>query len=88
MATGSKDLSFPTFEEARNYAYSPQEEAARRYNKSRFVIGSAANVAEKLERMAKEALVDEIMIADFYPDQASRLKGYQLLAEKFDFSSK
>ncbi|WP_336130011.1 hypothetical protein [Priestia megaterium] len=25
--------------------------------------------------MAKEALVDEIMIADFYPDQASQLKG-------------
>ncbi|TCN28126.1 LLM class flavin-dependent oxidoreductase [Mesobacillus foraminis] len=88
MATGSRDLSFPTTEEASKYVYTPQEKEARQYNKDRFVIGSAANVAEKLKRMANEALVDEIMIADFYPDQASRLKGYQLLAEEFDFSSK
>jgi alkanesulfonate monooxygenase SsuD/methylene tetrahydromethanopterin reductase-like flavin-dependent oxidoreductase (luciferase family) len=72
--TGSSDLSFPTLEEASKYVYTAQEEA-RQYNKDRFVIGSAANVAERLKRIAKEALVDEIMIADFYPDQASRLKG-------------
>lgn len=88
MATGSRDLSFPTTEEASKYVYTPQEKEARQYNKDRFVIGSAANVAEKLKRMANEALVDEMMIADFYPDQASRLKGYQLLAEEFDLSSK
>jgi luciferase family oxidoreductase group 1 len=88
MATGSRDLSFPTLEEASKYVYTPQEEAARQYNKDRFVIGNAANVAEKLKRMANEALVNEIMIADFYPDQASRLKGYQLLAEEFDLRSK
>jgi hypothetical protein len=38
--------------------------------------------------MAKAALVDEIMIADFYPSQESRLKGYQLLAEEFELNSK
>ena len=88
MATGSRDLSFPTLEEASKYVYTPQEEAARQHNKDRFVIGSAANVAEKLKRLAKEALVDEIMIADFYPSQESRLKGHQLLAEAFDLKSK
>lgn len=88
MATGSRNLSFPTLEEASKYVYTPQEEAARQYNKDRFVIGSAANVAEKLNQMANEALVNEIMIADFYPDQASRLKGYRLLAEEFGLISK
>lgn len=60
----------------------------RRYGLVLNVALAHRKFAEKLERMAKEALVDEIMIADFHPDQASRLKGYQVLAEKFDFSSK
>lgn len=59
---------------------------SRQYNKDRFVIGSVANVAEKLKRLAKEALVDEIIIADFYPSQESRLNGHQLLAEAFDIN--
>ena len=66
------------------YVYTPQEEAARQYNKDRFVIGGVANVAEKIKQLAKEALVEEIMIADFYPRQERRLKGHQLLAEAFD----
>ncbi|WP_096199585.1 LLM class flavin-dependent oxidoreductase [Bacillus sp. FJAT-45350] len=86
MATGSRDLSFPSLEEASKYVYTLQEEEARQYNKDRFVIGSVANVAEKLKRLAKEALVDEIIIADFYPSQESRLKGHQLLAEAFDIN--
>jgi luciferase family oxidoreductase group 1 len=88
MATGSRDLSFPTMEEASKYVYTPQEEEARQYNKDRFVIGSVANVAEKLKRLAKDAIADEIMIADFYPSQESRLKGHQLLAEAFDIKTK
>ncbi|HZG71393.1 MAG TPA: hypothetical protein VEY51_07615 [Chondromyces sp.] len=88
MATGSRDLSFLTMEEANMYVYTSQEEEARQYSKDRFVIGSVANVAEKLKRLAKEALVDEIMIADFYPSQESRLKGHQLLAEAFELKSK
>jgi luciferase family oxidoreductase group 1 len=88
MATGSSDLSFPTLEEASKYVYTPKEEAARQYNRDRFVIGSAANVAKKLKGLAKEALVDEIMIADFYPSQESRLEGHQLLAKEFDLKFK
>ncbi|WP_066052139.1 LLM class flavin-dependent oxidoreductase [Robertmurraya korlensis] len=87
METGSRDLTFPSLEEASKHVYTLQEEAAREYNKERFVIGSAANVAEKLKQLAKEALVDEMMIADFYPSQESRLKGHQLLAEAFDLKS-
>ncbi|MED4761600.1 hypothetical protein [Priestia megaterium] len=88
MATDLHDLSFPTLEKSCKYVYKRQEENTRQYNKDQFVIGSAANVAEKLKRMANDALIVEIMMADFSPDQASRLKGYQLLIEKFDLGSK
>jgi luciferase family oxidoreductase group 1 len=88
MRTGSSNLSFPTLEEAEAHIYTPEEEAARNANKDRFVIGNVNDVAHQLRQMAKASLVDEIMIADFYPSQRSRLKGYQLLAEEFDLASK
>ncbi|RAS80284.1 LLM class flavin-dependent oxidoreductase [Priestia endophytica] len=88
MRTGSSNLSFPTLEEAEAHIYTPEEEAARNANKDRFVIGNVNDVAHQLRQMAKASLVDEIMIADFYPSQRSRLKGYQLLAEEFDLNSK
>ncbi|RPK14803.1 LLM class flavin-dependent oxidoreductase [Priestia endophytica] len=88
MRTGSSNLSFPTLEEAEVHIYTPEEEAARNANKDRFVIGNVNDVAHQLRQMAKASLVDEIMIADFYPSQRSRLKGYQLLAEEFDLASK
>jgi hypothetical protein len=75
-------------EEAEAHIYTPEEEAARNANKDRFVIGNINDVAHQLGQMAKASLVDEIMIADFYPSQRSRLKGYQLLAEEFDLISK
>lgn len=40
-------------------------------------------VAQKLRDLAKEALVDEIMIVDFYGKQEGRLKAYDLLAKEF-----
>lgn len=87
MGSGSSNISFPTLEEAQAHIYTPREEAARMANKDRFVIGSVDEVAHKLREMAKVALVDEIMIADFYPSQESRLKGHQLLAKEFALGS-
>jgi len=43
-------------------------------------------VAKKLRGKANEVLVDEIMIADFYPEQAWQLKAFELLAKEFDLS--
>ena len=83
MATGSANMSFPTSEEAASHVYTPDEERARLYNSERFVIGSIEKVANRLREIAKEAWVDEIMIADFYPEQAARLKGLELLAGEF-----
>lgn len=88
MATGSADISFPTLEEAAYHVYSHEEERAREYNGERFVIGSIENVAKRLREKAKEAWVDEIMVADFYPEQAARLKALELLAREFGLNRK
>ncbi|MNC24664.1 Limonene 1,2-monooxygenase [compost metagenome] len=82
MSSGTRNLTFPTSEEAKNHIYTPQEELARERNKERFVIGSVSQVAEQLQQMAKASLVDEIIIADFYPNQESRKKGHELLAKE------
>lgn len=82
MSTGTRNLTFPTPEEAKNHAYTPHEELARERNKERFVIGNVGQVAEQLHQIAKASLVDEIMIADFYPNQESRKKGHELLAKE------
>lgn len=84
IGSGSSDISFPTVEEAYEHPYSPREEQTRLSNQARFVIGSVEQVAQKLREMANEAQVDEIMIADFYPTQESRLKGHRLLADQFE----
>ncbi|GAF64705.1 hypothetical protein BTS2_1601 [Bacillus sp. TS-2] len=83
MSTGKTNFAFPSPNEAKNHIYTLAEESARERNKARFVIGSAETVAEKLDQMAKASMVDEIIIADFYPDQESRKKGHQLLAKQF-----
>lgn len=86
MSTGTRNLTFPTPEEAKNHTYTPQEELAKERNNERFVIGSAKQVAEQLHQLARASLVNEIMIADFYPNQESRKKGHELLAKELGLS--
>ncbi|MCT2344394.1 LLM class flavin-dependent oxidoreductase [Bacillales bacterium AN1005] len=82
LVTGKQDLKIHTLEEANNHIYTLDEERATERNKDRFVIGSTETVAEKLHLLAKESLVDEIINADFYPNQESRKKGHRLLAKE------
>lgn len=86
LSTGNASLPFPSLEEARSHVYSPAEEAARRENKDRYIVGNVKSVAERLRAMAKEALVDEIMLMEFYPDAAARHRAYKLLAEEFELT--
>ncbi|WP_431088846.1 LLM class flavin-dependent oxidoreductase [Paenibacillus sp. 8b26] len=86
MSTGMKNLTFPTHEEAKNHIYTSEEERAKERNKERFVIGNVEQVAERLHHISKASLVNEIMIADFYPNQESRKKGHELLAGELGLS--
>lgn len=82
--TGAFDLAPPTLEEASSHVYTVQEEAVRQENKGRFVIGSVENVAEKLRKLSKDAMVDEIMILNMLTEKTSRHRSFELLAEAFN----
>jgi len=84
IQTGDIHLPFPTLKEASNHVYSEHEEIARSQNKSRFIIGGIKTVAEKLRYIAKEAIVDEIMIVESYSDKEASHHAYRLLAEEFN----
>ncbi|WP_226376873.1 LLM class flavin-dependent oxidoreductase [Oceanobacillus halotolerans] len=84
--TGAFHLAPPTLEEASSHKYTSREEAVRQENKSRFVIGSVENAAEKLRKLAKDAMVDEIMILNMLTEKNSRHKSYELLADAFQLT--
>ncbi|PYY27901.1 LLM class flavin-dependent oxidoreductase [Paenibacillus illinoisensis] len=82
LITGKQDIRIHTPDEAQNHNFTLDEQRAKEQNKDRFVIGNVGSVAEKLHQLATASLVDEIIIADFYPNQESRKKGHRLLAEE------
>ncbi|MBO0992027.1 LLM class flavin-dependent oxidoreductase [Bacillus sp. SD088] len=82
--TGAFHHAPPTLEEASSHRYTAQEEAVRQENKGRFVVGNVENVAEKLKKLATEAMVDEIMILNMLTEKNSRHKSYELLADTFN----
>jgi luciferase family oxidoreductase group 1 len=84
LHTGDIHSPFPTLEEASNHVYSSAESTARIQNKDRFIIGGIETVGQKLRHVAKETMVDEIMIMEYYADKEASQKGYRLLAEEFN----
>ena len=84
LHTGDIHSPFPTLEEASKHVYSANENAARIQNKDRFIIGGIQTVAQKLRHIAKETMVDEVMIMEFYSDKAASQKAYRLLAKEFN----
>ncbi|MGM8365001.1 LLM class flavin-dependent oxidoreductase [Virgibacillus sp. W0181] len=85
--TGQYKYGPPTLEEARAHKYTKEETLAREQNKNKFIIGSAESVKKQLEQIAKEAEVDEIMVANMITDKEARHKSYSLLAEAFNLSA-
>jgi len=84
LSSGDIHSQFPTAEEASKHVYTANEKAARVQNKDRFIIGGIQTVAKKIRQIAKEAMVDEVMIMEFYADKTASQKAYRLLAKEFD----
>ncbi|MBP1996325.1 LLM class flavin-dependent oxidoreductase [Paenibacillus eucommiae] len=82
--SGVFHLPPPTLEEAASYRYSPQEEAVRRSNKGRFIAGRTDQVADRLRRLAKDTLSEEVMLMQMVPDLDGRIRSMELLAAEFD----
>ena len=66
------------------HVYSANENVARIQNKDRFIIGGIQTVAQKLRHLAKETMVDEVMIMEFYSDKEASQKAYRLFAKEFN----
>lgn len=81
--SGNFHLAPPSLEEAAKHVYTPHEETVRHENEGRFVIGSIDQVVDKLNKLALEAQVDEIMILNMLTEPVTRHRSYTLLAEAF-----
>jgi luciferase family oxidoreductase group 1 len=81
---GIRDLPVPTPEEATLYPYDADEETLRRLQRHRHVIGGPVLVRQRLEHLARETEVDELMISTIVHDHAARLASYARVAEALD----
>jgi len=74
----------PTIAAATAYKYTPAEWQRVLYNRQRTAIGTPEQMREKLEGLAAEFDVDEIVISTFTEHVEDRLHSYELLAGLFD----
>ena len=77
----------PSYESVRNYKYSSEELRHVQYNRKRMIIGTPDVVKEKMQALASEFDVDEIVVATFADTSEDRLRSYSLLAETFNLKS-
>jgi len=73
----------PTYAAASAYTYTQAERQRVLYNRSRTAIGTPKQVKEKLEGLAQEFGVDEIVISTFTEHAEDRLRSYKELASQF-----
>ena len=61
--------------------WSPQEKAAVESKLGGSIIGGAATVKQKLEKLLADTNADELMINAMIYDHAARLRSYEIVAE-------
>ena len=77
----------PSYEIAKDYAYSPAEWQRVLFNRQRTAIGTPIEVARRFETLAQEFGVDELVISTFADSFEDRLHSYELLASVFGLSA-
>ena len=81
---GRSEQGNATYDEIKNYQYSPAEWARVLANRPRAVSGTPEQVKAKLTQLAADYDVDEIIAVTITQDFADRLRSYELLAEMFE----
>ena len=74
------ERSRTTLAEARDFARSADYEVIRSRTGARLVAGSPDEVAAELSRLALDGEVDELMVVTPAPEQASRVRSFELIA--------
>jgi alkanesulfonate monooxygenase SsuD/methylene tetrahydromethanopterin reductase-like flavin-dependent oxidoreductase (luciferase family) len=54
----------------------------------RYIVGAPAQVKSKLEGMARDLQVDELMVLTVIHDHRARLRSYELLADSFGLTKR
>lgn len=63
--------------------YSPAEQMALERLRANALVGSAASVARRLQQLAQQLAVDEMVIITWTHDPQAQLRSYELLAQAF-----
>lgn len=77
----------PSYESIRSYRYSSEELRHIQFNRRRMIVGTSGLVREKMETLARDLAVDEIVVATFADAAEDRLRSYQLLADMFNLQA-
>jgi luciferase family oxidoreductase group 1 len=83
-ATGRFGPLLPPEQAARPYSPAEQQEAG--VLRERAIVGSAAQVRDRLERLAGDLGVDELVIVTWTWDPAAQRRSYELLAQAFEIA--
>lgn len=76
-------LPLITPEEAAGYPYTEQERATIDKLRSRAIVGTQEQVANRLNEIAQQFQLDEMVVVTWTYDPAPRRRSYELLAEAF-----
>lgn len=77
----------PSYESIKDYQYSSEELRHVQYNRQRMIVGTPHIVKEKMQRLAQNFDVDEIVVATFADSAEDRLRSYALLGEIFELNA-
>ena len=75
-----------TPEAAQAYSYTPAETARMAEFRNSAFVGTGAQVAERIEELAKRLNVQEMAVVTWATDETVRRRSYQLLAETMGFA--
>src|SRR5881227_2215680 len=74
-------------EEAAAYPYTPVDRQRIEHNRKRLIVGSPAQVRERIMALVQSTKADEVMITTMVFDHAARKRSYELLARAFELVS-
>lgn len=83
-----QSLPVPSVEEALAYPYTAVEQARLAAIGARAVVGAPEQVKVRLERLASECGVDELVVVTIVHDPRARQRSYELLAEAFGLEAR
>jgi len=79
---------YPTAAEAAAHPYTPWEAQIVQEARRRRVAGTPEQCRERLEALAQEYGVDEIVVVTITETAATRLRSYELLAQAFELGTR